>query len=113
MAENEELFNTGDRDPHAEDEQVKDEFEVELEADLKPAGNADETNETAPAAPGMNLDGANDAPAEIPAIESRIPAKKDIALREFMGKMDDYAPIVCASPRLAPHLTFELLICSG
>lgn len=26
--------------------------------------------------------------------ESRIPAKKDATLREFLGKMDDYAPIV-------------------
>lgn len=98
MAENEDLFNTGDRDPQAEDAEVKDEFEAELEADLKPAGNADDTNEPETAAQGMNLDAANDAPAEagIPAIESRIPAKKDVALREFLSKMDDYAPIVCA-----------------
>ena len=27
-------------------------------------------------------------------LESRIPAKKDATLREFLGKMDDYAPIV-------------------
>lgn len=27
-------------------------------------------------------------------IEARIPAKKDATLREFLGKMDDYAPIV-------------------
>lgn len=50
----------------------------------------------------MNLDGANDA--DVPAhngatetatlLESRIPAKKDATLREFLGKMDDYAPIV-------------------
>lgn len=50
----------------------------------------------------MNLDGANDT--DIPArngateaatlLESRIPAKKDATLREFLGKMDDYAPIV-------------------
>lgn len=26
--------------------------------------------------------------------EPRIPVKKDVTLREFMGKMDDYAPIV-------------------
>lgn len=50
----------------------------------------------------MNLDGANDA--EPPAVngvadaattfEARIPAKKDATLREFLGKMDEYAPIV-------------------
>jgi len=27
-------------------------------------------------------------------LESRIPAKKDATLRDFLGKMDDYAPIV-------------------
>jgi transcription initiation factor TFIID subunit 10 len=26
--------------------------------------------------------------------EPRIPVKKDASLREFLGKMDDYAPIV-------------------
>jgi transcription initiation factor TFIID subunit 10 len=30
------------------------------------------------------------------APESRIPAKKDATLREFLSKMDDYAPIVRA-----------------
>jgi transcription initiation factor TFIID subunit 10 len=51
----------------------------------------------------MNLDGANDAePAAVngmadsaAAFEARIPVKKDATLREFLGKMDDYAPIVC------------------
>lgn len=56
----------------------------------------------------MNLDGANDAePATVngmadsaAAFEARIPAKKDATLREFLGKMDDYAPIVCHVPFL-------------
>jgi len=46
----------------------------------------------------MNLDGAIDATSgtnEVPhPVEARIPAKKDATLREFLGKMDDYAPIV-------------------
>ena len=51
----------------------------------------------------MNIDGGNDADMSttngvtdaVPAqLESRIPAKKDTTLREFLGKMDDYAPIV-------------------
>ncbi|KAK8227829.1 transcription initiation factor TFIID 23-30kDa subunit-domain-containing protein [Phyllosticta paracitricarpa] len=29
-----------------------------------------------------------------PAAELRIPTKKDASLREFLGKMDDYAPII-------------------
>jgi transcription initiation factor TFIID subunit 10 len=51
----------------------------------------------------MNLDGTNDAEPpttngvpEVPAtFEARIPAKKDATLREFLGNMDEYAPIVC------------------
>jgi len=59
----------------------------------------------------MALDGAGDLPEVQPAsapetttaeaipqpeeMEARIPAKKDATLREFLSKMDDYAPIVC------------------
>ncbi|TGO54846.1 hypothetical protein BCON_0101g00180 [Botryotinia convoluta] len=32
----------------------------------------------------------NDAPAQ----EPKLPTKKDISLKEFLGKMDDYAPII-------------------
>jgi transcription initiation factor TFIID subunit 10 len=32
--------------------------------------------------------------------EPRIPAKKDASLREFLSKMDDYAPIVCSNAPL-------------
>ncbi|KAL9063231.1 MAG: hypothetical protein Q9157_008346, partial [Trypethelium eluteriae] len=40
-----------------------------------------------------NLDTEVDATAEAPAFEARISAKKDISLREFLPKMDEYAPI--------------------
>lgn len=33
-------------------------------------------------------------PQEEPAPEAPAPTKKDISLRDFMSKMDDYAPIV-------------------
>ncbi|EKG19549.1 hypothetical protein MPH_03413 [Macrophomina phaseolina MS6] len=69
----------------------------------------------------MNLDGANDMdtqqsssnqasgagtapgqegilPGAPPASELRIPTKKDASLREFLSKMDDYAPIVRPAP---------------
>ncbi|KAF2002891.1 transcription initiation factor IID, TAF10 subunit [Amniculicola lignicola CBS 123094] len=50
----------------------------------------------------MHLDGANDMDSatrnghtnEAPPLEARIPAKKDATLREFLNKMDDYAPII-------------------
>ena len=58
-----------------------------------------EINHDATQADAMNLDGAtDDAPNGVPepavAFEQRIPAKKDATLREFLGKMDEYAPIV-------------------
>jgi len=30
-----------------------------------------------------------------PAAEPKLPTRKDASLKEFMSKMDDYAPIVC------------------
>jgi len=62
----------------------------------------EEINHDAVQADTMNLDGAADAEPAVNGIadaaqtfEARIPAKKDATLREFLGKMDDYAPIVC------------------
>ena len=52
---------------------------------------ADGTVDDAPAS-----DSVLDPTAVVP--EPRVPAKKDTTLREFMSKMDDYAPIVrCCS----------------
>ncbi|KAK7528565.1 transcription initiation factor-like protein TFIID subunit 10 [Phyllosticta citriasiana] len=53
--------------------------------DMDTSGGANATN-SAPGAP----DGMSGPP---PAAELRIPTKKDASLREFLGKMDDYAPI--------------------
>jgi transcription initiation factor TFIID subunit 10 len=62
----------------------------------------EEINRDAVQADTVNLDGAADAEPAVNGIadatqtfEARIPAKKDATLREFLGKMDDYAPIVC------------------
>lgn len=62
-----------------------------------------EINHDATQADAMNLDGANDdapngVPEPVTAFEQRIPAKKDATLREFLGKMDEYAPIVGPYP---------------
>jgi transcription initiation factor TFIID subunit 10 len=63
-----------------------------------------EINQDATQADAMNLDGANDdaptangLPEVAATFEQRIPAKKDATLREFLGKMDEYAPIVSAT----------------
>ena len=49
------------------------------------------------------------APAdpENPALDETLPepreaTRKDISLRDFLGKMDDYAPIVCFPPSPLP-----------
>lgn len=82
------------------EDQAQADFEASVEVDL----NMDEN----PAPSAMNLDGANDAPAEsrLPTLETRIPAKKDASLREFLSKMDDYAPIVRAGASLALHFQY-------
>lgn len=64
------------------------------------AENADPPPEAPEAEAQPGEDTAEEAP---PAIqEARMPTKKDTSLREFLGKMDDYAPIVCSLPLLLP-----------
>jgi transcription initiation factor TFIID subunit 10 len=31
-------------------------------------------------------------------VEAKLPTRKDISLKEFLNKMDDYAPIVSTTP---------------
>jgi len=42
-------------------------------------------------------DGPNGPPVTMMP-ESRLPTRKDASLKEFLNKMDDYAPIVCFVP---------------
>ncbi|OAL50788.1 transcription initiation factor-like protein TFIID subunit 10 [Pyrenochaeta sp. DS3sAY3a] len=73
------------------------EVNEELDANVEEEINRDATQGDA-----MNLDGANDAEPSAAngvaeaaaAFEARIPVKKDATLREFLGKMDEYAPII-------------------
>ena len=76
---------------------------MEVNDELDPSVE-NEINHDATQADAMNLDGANDDAPTIngvaeasAAFEQRIPAKKDAILREFLGKMDEYAPIVSIS----------------
>lgn len=67
----------------------------ELDDSTQPTSAAKTEADPAP----MATDGANDAlptsmRADAPETEARIPQKKDATLREFLGKMDEYAPIV-------------------
>jgi transcription initiation factor TFIID subunit 10 len=74
---------------------------MEVNEDLDPTVE-EEINRDATEADTMNIDGAADTEPAVNGIaeptqtfEARIPAKKDATLREFLGKMDEYAPIVC------------------
>lgn len=92
----EDLFGPSEQEAEAPKEAITqdevDEGEASLDTDMKAP---EDDNITAPPQ-GMNLDGASDMPVDddMPALETRLPAKKDVALREFLSKMDDYAPIV-------------------
>ncbi|KAK4494167.1 hypothetical protein PRZ48_014465 [Zasmidium cellare] len=87
-------------DPGLDNQQERD-----LDAEINPAAP--------PSSGDITMESANEQPAAAPAaapapntetnglsnniplvVEPRIPQKKDTSLREFMGKMDDYAPLI-------------------
>lgn len=81
------------QDPQNAQGTSQEDLDASIDADVNPTA----TGETA--TQDMAVDGAKDATADattegLPTLETRIPAKKDASLREFLGKMDDYAPIV-------------------
>lgn len=91
---------TNDTEPtNTQPTQTTEEPALDVDRDLDAEINPASSTET------MNIDSANDAPgpaapetnglASIPTVlEPRIPQKKDTSLREFLGKMDDYAPLI-------------------
>ena len=69
------------------------------------AGNAPDNSEQTPTAPNSQLPSQADGPNMPLEHDSRMPTRKDASLREFLSKMDDYAPIVCESPWGSPLST--------
>ncbi|KAJ9143449.1 Transcription initiation factor TFIID subunit 10 [Pleurostoma richardsiae] len=53
-----------------------------------------ETAEQGSAPPNSAQVADEDVPAAAPPPESRLPTKKDTSLKEFLNKMDDYAPVI-------------------
>lgn len=103
------MADTEDRDTKAEAPQATpadqtapptgDDMEASLDAEMsQPADTSSHTMDNSSATANMNMDGASDEPPAAPQIETRMPAKKDVALRDFLGKMDEYAPIVSLHP---------------
>ena len=54
-----------------------------------------ENPEQAPSASQQQQQMAPEEDAPVP-VEAKMPTRKDTSLKEFLTKMDDYAPIVCA-----------------
>ena len=88
-----------------------DEIDTSLENDI------DMTAEVGDKQLPMSFDGPSDDPLDPanaaldPSPEARIPLRKDISLKEFMGKMDEYAPIVCLTSFLDAIPRCPYLLC--
>lgn len=76
-----------------QDRSTEQDIDASLEADLQPPPTQDNMSLDGPS--NTTLSATQDtASGPPPTIEPRIPAKKDASLRDFLSKMDDYAPII-------------------
>ncbi|KXT16549.1 hypothetical protein AC579_6311 [Pseudocercospora musae] len=81
--------------PRPEDPALDSKQERDLDAEIAPANSMNEQNTASTAQPATEQSNGLPNIANIPAVvEPRIPQKKDTSLREFLGKMDDYAPLI-------------------
>lgn len=74
------------------DETMKDSDAAQDSATNLPANGTQDAAAMRPDAPSIPQ-----AATDGPSIDTRLPHKKDASLREFLSKMDDYAPIVSFS----------------
>lgn len=67
------------------------------------SSDAPDNSQQPPAAPNGQEEGG---PPQLPAGDSKLPSRKDTSLREFLNKVDDYAPIVRQNPmpRVYTHM---------
>ncbi|MCJ1298664.1 hypothetical protein MMC08_001454 [Hypocenomyce scalaris] len=81
-----------DPDPYPQDPVAEDDIDAPVEdADM----DIDMTAAPDQAPPGANFDSNNNPLDSLdPPPDPRIPTRKDMSLREFLGKMDEYAPII-------------------
>lgn len=60
------------------------------------SGSGNGNGGAAAGASGAGAGGAGEEePGYAPLVDPRLPTRKDTSLREFLSKIDDYAPIVC------------------
>ena len=81
--------------PPADDIEAAVDVDTEMQTD---SNHTMDNSSNAKSAANTNMDGTNDDAPAVPQIETRMPAKKDVALRDFLSKMDEYAPIVSSLP---------------
>lgn len=67
---------------------------VDVDTEMQTDSQTMDNSSNAKSAANANMDGSGDDAPTVPQIETRMPAKKDVALRDFLSKMDEYAPIV-------------------
>ena len=91
--------------PPADDIEAAVDVDTEMQTD---SSHTMDNSSNAKSAANANMDGTSDDAPAVPQIETRMPAKKDVALRDFLSKMDEYAPIVSSLPaRVAIRYTRE------
>jgi hypothetical protein len=81
--------------PPADDIEAAVDVDTEMQTD---GSHTMDNSSNAKSANANMMDDASDEPSTVPQIETRMPAKKDVALRDFLSKMDEYAPIVSQLP---------------
>ena len=84
MADSQPPQHNGSEQPPSEDNiKTEPDLDTSIEQDIEMNPNPDQPDE----APGLD-----------PMAPAPTPSKKETSLREFLGKMDDYAPIVRSLP---------------
>lgn len=90
-----------------------DDIEAAVDVDTEMQTDSSHTmdnSSNAKSAANATMDGTSDDAPAVPQIETRMPAKKDVALRDFLSKMDEYAPIVSSLSARSRPLSLTLLI---
>ena len=96
-------------------EPAEDELDASLDADIDMTGTQQPSSMIMDGAGEESGTAANLNPVE-EVLDSKTPSRKDATLREFLGQMDDYAPIVrrrhLEPPLLLrqPHILIETTI---
>ncbi len=93
MADLDPLQRTQDLPP-PESQTQEDDIDASIEADIDMSGTSNPNTMTLDGSGELDPSSSADLNPIAPPPDPRVPTKKDASLREFLNKMDDYAPIV-------------------